>query len=547
MDDYLLTLWNSTSSGEVKIKQLADIINLSTKQTRRKLNQWQEEGWLTFQAGVGRGNASMLDWIKDVESTYEQHFLSKIENYSIEQVSKLLLFRWSTETKQRLMTLFQSKFGYHQEDLDRLIIPRFYRFLTFNPIKVADVHSANLVANVYNRVVALNEDNTITPELAHSWEVTDTKLTLYLRKEVSFHDGSILKAEDVVQSLIRMKQDKAYADLWQPVTNISSPLPMVVELDFPDGCTYILQLLSMIPASIYKEVHGRIIGTGCFYIAEDSEEKTILSAYKHYYGVRPLLDRVEFIQVSKEFSVMYYGAHESKDVGTFEVESDSGFGIVVMNAFRQSDMARKEVRDYIHMLIDQNRQQISNGNPRITENTSGCLIGYSKPYSMPKISKPVMTGPLMMKVVDYTKDTSEWLKSILEQAGIEVQIERISFHDAVYNYQLNLDADLFVHGEIFEMNQRFSYFTFLKSAFSPLHTLTQRDPRLSQFIQAYNHLPFEQWTEHHLIVEEYLIKNSLCIPLYYVKRQIPFSINLMNVEIKHFGYVDLSKLWVKPV
>src|SRR5690606_2922954 len=127
-----------------------------------------------------------------------------------EQVSRFLLYKWSPETKQRLMTRFQTKFGFLQEDQDSLIIPRFYRFLTFHPLKAADVHSANLVANVYNRILALNEDNTITPELAHSWELSDTQLTLYLRKEVKFHDGSVLKADDVVQSFVTMKQHQDY-------------------------------------------------------------------------------------------------------------------------------------------------------------------------------------------------------------------------------------------------------------------------------------------------------------------------------------------------
>ncbi|MFP7299777.1 ABC transporter substrate-binding protein [Neobacillus niacini] len=546
LDHYLLTLWNSTSSGNVKVVELAESLNLSTKQTRRKLSQWQEEGWLTFRAGRGRGNDSHLQWIKDVESNYEKYFLSQLESYSIEQVSKLLLFDWSTETKQRLMTKFQSKFGFHQEGQDRLVIPRFYPFLTFHPLKAADVHSANLVANIYNRVAVLQEDNTITPEIAHSWELTNTKLTLYLRKDVAFHDGSILKAEDVVQSFIRMKQDVIYAELWKPITKITSPASLVVELEFPNGCTYILPLLSMMSASIYKEISGHVLGTGSFFMGENSEEKTILHAFKHYYGERPLLDTVEFIQVSREFGNVYYGAHESKEVGTFEVESDSGFGIVVMNPFRQSDIARSEVRDYIHMLIDENRPQISNIHPLISENNSGCLIGHSKPYSMPKLSKPALTKPIRMRYTGYAKDVSYWLMTILENAGIDIEIEEVSFHDALYHDHLKADADIFIHGEIFELNQSFSYFNFIKNNLSPLRKLTQSDTYLQKCIRAYDELPFEQWIGHHLKIEKYLIENSLCIPLYYSKRQIPFSINLMNVEIKHFGYVDLSKLWMKP-
>ncbi|MEH7179543.1 ABC transporter substrate-binding protein [Neobacillus vireti] len=546
MDHYLLALWNSTPSGEVKVKLLAERLDLSTKQTRRKLNQWQDEGWLSFQSGKGRGIYSKLIWNRDVESAYEQQFIAHLERYSIEQVSKLLLYQWSTETKQRLMTRFQSKFGFHQEGQDTLIIPRFYPFITYHPLKAADVHSANLIANLYNRVIALKDDNTVIPELAHSWEVEDHRLTLYLRKDVSFHDGSILKAEDVVKTFMRMKQDKIYAELWKPITKIFSPAPLIVELEFPYGCTYVLPLLSMISASIYKEsANGLVIGTGSFYLEEDTDERTVLHAFKHYYGERPLLDTVEFIQVLREFGNVYYGAHESREVGTFEVESDSGFGVVVMNAFRQSDIARKEVRDYIHMLIDKNRSQISMIDSRISANTDGCLIGYSGSYTVPEIPKPILSNPLKMKYVGYSKDTSFWLKNILDEAGIPLELEEVSFHDALYHAHLQ-KADLFIHGEIFEMNQSFSYFSFLKNTISPLYKLTRSDQLLQKLLQNYDFIPFENWMEQHLIIEDYLIKNSLCIPLYYSKRQIPFSINLMNVKIKHFGYVDLSKLWMKP-
>ena len=60
MDRYLVTIWNSVESGEAKVESVAELLLLSTKQTRRKLKQWQEEGWLTFQPGRGRGNCREL-------------------------------------------------------------------------------------------------------------------------------------------------------------------------------------------------------------------------------------------------------------------------------------------------------------------------------------------------------------------------------------------------------------------------------------------------------------------------------------------------------
>jgi SgrR family transcriptional regulator len=546
MEHYLLTLWNRVESGNVKVENLAELLQLSTKQTRRKLQQWQEESWLTFQAGRGRGNLSSLKWLKNVEEEFEQNFYRSLEKEPIEFVSKLLVLDWSVEAKQRLMTAFQSKLGFHQEGQDSLIIPRFYRVAAVHPLEAADVHSANIVSNLYNRLVTLNADNTVTDELAHTWEYTDTSLLLYLRKDVAFHDGSILKAEDVVHSLKRMKEDVHFNKLWEPITQITTPAPLIVKLEFPAGCSYALQLLGLISASIFKEVNGRLLGTGGFYLAENTSEKTVLCAFKQYFGHRPLLDRVEFIQVPKEFQVVYHGGQESDKVDTFKVESDSGFGIVIINPYRNPDMARKEVRDYIHMLIAHHRHELQEINSRITGNNEGCLIGQSKTYTMPDIPKPTISKPLKFRWVNYTADTALWLKEKLEQAGIEVQMEEISFHDAIYNHALRFDTDILIHGEIFEVNQSLSYFFFFKNSFSPLHLLVENDDYLQQQLEAYTTLPFEKWNEHHLQIEQYLQTESLCIPLYYVKRQIPFSINLMNVEIKHFGYVDLTRLWTKP-
>ncbi|MEI5915595.1 SgrR family transcriptional regulator, partial [Bacillus albus] len=56
MDKTLLNLWQSFSSGNIKIQNLADFLNLSTKQTVRYLHKWVDEGWLTFIPGKGRGN-----------------------------------------------------------------------------------------------------------------------------------------------------------------------------------------------------------------------------------------------------------------------------------------------------------------------------------------------------------------------------------------------------------------------------------------------------------------------------------------------------------
>jgi len=469
-----------------------------------------------------------------------------INEEPVELSSKYLLLDWSADCKQRLMNTFRSKFGYLQTLNDKLVVPRRYPFLTIHPLKAADVNSANLVANIYNRLVSVDEKGAVLPELGHSWDVTLTKLRIYLKKDIRFHDGSILTAEDVALCLNKLRHYPQFQALWEPVKIISVPAPLVIDICFPSGCSYCLHMLGTMNASIYKESKGDVFGTGCFYVQDNNDLKTTLVAFKDYFGERPLLDLVEFVQVPQDFEIVYRSAIQTEDQPTFQVESDSGFGVVIMNTFRNTMILRKEIRDYIHYVIAKHRHEITKSDGRALPNHQGCLIGQSQTYVIQEVKRPDISIPLVLKIVNYTVEATIWLKEVLEKEGIPVVLKWVSFADTIYDDAENLDVDLFIHGEIFEMNQNFSFFYFLKNGYSPLADIMKNDKTLSRYLADYARTPFEDWSSLNLKVENLLLENAIMIPLYYAKRQIPFSADLMNITIKHFGYVDFSKLWVQP-
>ena len=550
MEKTLLALWQAIPSGSIKQTQLADSLQLSSKQTARLLRKWADEGWFTFKSGRGRGNTSHLEWHRDVEEVYEQQLLRLIEEQSIEAAGKYLLFDWSPEVRQRLLHHFRSNFGYVQNAVsqnDKLIIPRKYPLLTLHPMEAVDVHSANMVSNVYSRLVSVNANGDVSPELAHSWDLTSTTLRLYLRKEVNFHDGSFLTSEDVAKCLNRLRTDASYADLWKPITDIKTISPHILEISFPDGCSYCLQMLGMINASIYKEGPLNPIGTGSFYVAENDKLKTTLMAFGGYFRERPLLDIVEFLQVPEDFDFAYRSSVNEQTDETFQVESDSGFGVVILNAFRNSPINRKDVRDYVHYAIAKHRHKIGEFHPRALPNHHSCLIGQKQSYMQPQPVCPRVEQPLIIKAANYTNGATRWLKEALESEGIPVEIQWLSFRDKLMDTNDDQTADLFVHGEVFEMNQNFSFFYFLSNGYSPLSAIMKSQPRFSDYMQLYAETPFENWTALNLEIERDLIESSIMLPLYYEKRQIPFSVDLMNISISHFGYVDFSKLWVRPL
>ncbi len=547
MDNNLLTLWQQVPSGRIKQKEIADILGLSTKQVTRNIQKWEQDGWLTFEPGHGRGNLSKLFWLKNVEDVFETVLLKMIDEQPIETISKYLIYNWSNNSKLRLMNKFRSKFGFNQKhtELDTLVIPKKYPFLTIHPLEAADLFSVNMVSNLFNRLVFVDHTDQVHPELAHSWDLMDSKLRIYLKKDIKFHDGSLLHAKDVIACLNRLRLHKNFRDLWEPITEISYVSPFIIDIHYPYGCSYCLQMLGTMNASIYKDNNGQVIGTGCFYIGEDNSNKTSLVAFKDYFQERPLLDVVEFVRVPEDFEIVYRSASNNEENSTFQVESDSGFGIVLMNTFRNSAIKKKEVRDYLHFVIAKYRHEINKLDPRIKSNDQSCLIGQKQHYEIPNIKRPEFTEPLILRGINFTKNTTLWLKGILEKEGVPIKIKWLSFSDSL-NQTENNDVDLFIHSEIFEMNQSFSFFYFLKNGYSPLVEIIKTNDTLSNYLKEYLHTPFENWTTLNLRIEKTLFEASIMIPLYYEKRYIPFATDLMNVKIKHFGYVDFSKLWVRP-
>jgi SgrR family transcriptional regulator len=548
MDRNLLALWQAVPSGKVKKEQITEILDLSAKQASRHLQKWTAEGWFTYTAGRGRGNASELQWLKNVEKLYEEQLMEIIEQEAVETSSKYLMFDWSIDAKLRLIERFRAKFGYSQDngEIDKLIIPRRYRLMTMNPLETADVHSANFVATVFNRLVSVDSKGNVSPEIAHSWDAAPTKLRLYLKKGVKFHDGSLLTAEDVAKCLNRIRSHQNFKKLWEPVKTISVPAPLVVDFDFPGGCSYCLQMLGMITSSIFKESSGQFYGTGSFCLDNSNKLKTVLVAFKDYFGERPLLDAIEFVQVPEDFDFVYRTSQHKNQDETFIVESDSGVGVVIMNTFRDSAIKRKDVRDFLHSIILKHRHSVSEADSRILPNSEGMLIGHNQQYNLPPVERPHFEEPIVIKTTSYLENITEWLKKVFEQEGVPVEIYSIPFQEYLLDNGRDQQADLYIQGEVFEMNQDFSFYYFLINGLSPFTKIFDSDPKLSRFLPEYADTPFEEWTTLNLKIEKALVESSVLVPLYYAKRQTPFASELMNINLSHFGYVDFSKLWVRP-
>lgn len=93
---------------------------------------------------------------------------------------------------------------------DTLVVLDQYDPTTLDPIGHNDMPSARACLAIYDQLIRLNADSSLSPGLAESWEYSsDNKdYTFHLRKGVKFHNGEEMKASDVRYSLLRATTDK---------------------------------------------------------------------------------------------------------------------------------------------------------------------------------------------------------------------------------------------------------------------------------------------------------------------------------------------------
>jgi peptide/nickel transport system substrate-binding protein len=176
---------------------------------------------------------------------------------------------------------------------------------TLDPRIATDVASSRVQQLVFNSLVTLNKDLEIVPELAESWEMTDTTTYRFtLRKDVMFHDGNLLTARDVKATFDAILSDtlasprKAAYDMLAAIEVIDD---QTIEFKtVQPSAPFLINLVQGILPEKQARNHDpstpiEPIGTGPFRIAGNfGNDRIVLNAFDNHFNGRPALDWLEF-------------------------------------------------------------------------------------------------------------------------------------------------------------------------------------------------------------------------------------------------------------
>ncbi|TVQ37199.1 MAG: glutathione ABC transporter substrate-binding protein [Spirochaetaceae bacterium] len=187
---------------------------------------------------------------------------------------------------------------------------------SLDPVKMTSAPAATVGEHVVERLIYMEEDGSLTPMLATSWEANadSTVWTFQIRRGVTFHDGAPLNAEAVRMNLARFVDPNvgaAYAFLLGSVQDIRATGEYTLQISLAQPFAPILSHLSHSFIGIVSpnQIRGLAadgtfenpIGTGPYVMERWRRGDSIrLRVNEDYWGATPQIPNLVFNFIPEE-------------------------------------------------------------------------------------------------------------------------------------------------------------------------------------------------------------------------------------------------------
>ena len=296
-----------------------------------------------------------------------------------------------------------------------------------------------LYSNVFEGLTRFDSSGDVIPGLAKSWEISEDGLTytFMLNDGVTFHDGTIMDAEDVKFSLDRIGgEDSANAQkaLYSAISEVNVIDPTTVEVKLSEANGNMLFNLAWGDAVIVapESVEGikqTPIGTGAFKFDSWTQgDKIELSRNDSYWGTPAVLTNATFKFISDPTAAL--GAMMAEDIDVFsgfpapenlpQFEADPRFQVLVGSTEGETILSTNnkmppfdnvKVREALAHAID--RQSI----------IDGAMFGYGTPIG----THFAPHNPAYVDLTGMSTYDPEKAKALLAEAGFPDGFETTLF------------------------------------------------------------------------------------------------------------------------
>ena len=526
MDYYIRLRLHAQDQQHIRnsLQELADVLYCSTKNVKILLKKMSEEQLINWTPGRGRGNKT--------EILFTHNFVEAIDSYTDELLAQEKLKDIFLLLKEPLPLALQKKiesklhhhFGYEPSNdmYDILKIPISRKIFPLDPAFVAVTTESHLTSQIFDTLVVYNDvTEKVEPHIAHTWELSEDGLTwtFYLRKDIYFHNETVLTSKDVRFSFERLKEvHSPFEWLTAEIVQIETPSPLQIRFHLAKPNLFFLHYVSSIqlailPRDVSIENH-HYIGTGPFKLAHYSEDNIVLEAFTHYFKERALLDRIEFwgipdhVQIDADYELPNEEENERHNIQIEEIGCIyAGFNFTKPGPHHDMYF-RKAWRE----LYD------------------------------------VETIHIYFFAFKDSANDAYFLKERCESLGIQVELHPFLVSDYM-NRSIDQHADIIFMGEVFAADHELAFLNVFKNKscfinrFMDPHYEKQINCLLDTFLLEENK---EKRYELMYEIEEFLQAENIILFNYHVLKRKTYPSSLKNVTIDSFGWANFAKLWIQP-
>lgn len=503
VDEKLLRLYLFLKHNDFSRDAVSDFLEISPRQLSRLMNKWSEDGFIQFNSGIGRGNATQIDFLKNIESEFINHLIRNLENYDVQQLQSIMSLDMSANTK-RILRLCIEEVLYSRSDfsVDQFnFIDYLYRIPEcIHPLESLDIALVTVLSNVGERLYTV-KGNEVKKTLVIFDEWIGNDLIIHLQRDIHFSNGDLLFADNVVQILNTLIEVKSDLPGLNDVLNIEVVDTFKLKISMRKKSDLIKYILSQDFATIYKLKAGAILYTGPYFVQSIKQDIIKLKFNPYHTTHIPDITEVWLINDLNQ----YQDFVQRKDL--------------------------KEVQTKLRFIME---FLIFNPNSNIPlyerKRLARIILGEEQPEAF--------IDHLKMLGIKGSRGTAKNIIEILNACVKSFEYVEVNIEEYITTPLDSFAVDLVMMNEALPMHQK--YFNLLLSEKFSSWTKQYKESEYLQYI--YQHKATDYWQYAERNYEQFLIRNGHIVILDYFGKRILTMDSFKDYEVTDLGVVKYDSI-----